>query len=270
MINKWYPHNSRSGKWLTVGALTVAITGAAVPRALAQEGDKETATDPADHVDGALRRQYDEHLGWITVADPEGYVDGSRLRELAGPDGLMREVSLRGPMLKILAKTYAKRNNKAMADLVSGLDSIEAVVTRPADDDYALHSRGMTDQIEFELKREGWVRSAAVRTDEVDVNAYVLIRDDEIRGVTILVQSKPDQFMFVNLAGRIELDQLSLVNDALDIPGLKQGTDAIEQVGAAKKEKTAAPPAPDAAAQDPDQDSPNKPAPNKKNKAIED
>ncbi len=207
---------------MMVGALTVAATVAAAPGAVAQEKGKEPD------------------------ADPRGYVDGSRLRERAGPEGLMREVSLRGPILQMLGETYARRGNEEMAELVGNLESIEAVVTKPNNDDDARASRVMADQILFELKKGGWIRIAVVRTDEAAVEAYVLLYTGDIVGLTILVQTKPDQFAFVNLAGYIELDQLSLVSDVLDMPellsdalgmpGLVRETRAIETFRAASRD----------------------------------
>ncbi len=164
------------------------------------------------------------------------YVDGSAMVELAergGPTGDIIEVTLKKPMLKALGKAYGRQNN-LFGGFLRGLHSIQAVVAssplysgvignfKTVEEDVAL--------IVSQLEEHGWDRMARVREDSQTVLVYSHIDGDELDGLTVFVLKRDEgEFIFTNIAGKIDLALLPLMGTDMDIPGLTLGVDAIER-----------------------------------------
>jgi hypothetical protein len=164
------------------------------------------------------------------------YVDGSALVELAekgGPAGEMVEVTLKRPMLKALGKAYG-RHNTLFGDFLRGLDSIQAVV---ASSPVYLGITGNFDTVEqavakivSQLEEQGWERMARVKEGSQTVMVYSHVDQDELDGLTVFVlKSDEGEFIFTNIAGRIDLALLPMMGADMDIPGLQLGHEAIER-----------------------------------------
>ncbi|MFQ5494217.1 MAG: DUF4252 domain-containing protein [Phycisphaerae bacterium] len=164
-----------------------------------------------------------------------GYVDGSQFAELAEEDGLLVEVSLAGPLLKMVTSAIGGQSEDA-AELLGDIVSIHAVVVGVEESEDRDLGR-IINAFDEELRDDGWQRLARVREE----NNHVLVlalpgEDDALSGLTVVVRdSDEDVLVFANIAGSIHLDMIAQLGMQLDIPGLEELSEAAAKAGAIKK-----------------------------------
>jgi hypothetical protein len=153
-----------------------------------------------------------------------GYVDGSDFAKLAGDDADLIEVSIEGPLLKMVAKGLGEQQPE-LADLIGGIVSINAIVIdlpseakKDKDGRLADAARDLADR----LRGKDWQQLARVR-EKGDASVVVMahMEDDAIDGLLVLVVEEGDEFVFVNIAGRIDLAKIAEVGMKLDVPGIQ-------------------------------------------------
>lgn len=145
-----------------------------------------------------------------------GLLDGTELIDLLGEDALKVEISIHKSLLQLLG-----RGDQEVGRLVSGLDSIHAVV-------FDLEGSGLNDEvrdtmaaIDRRLRKDGWERLAMVR--EGGSRASVLVRntDQSIDGLIVMVVDG-SEVVFASIAGHIDLEKIRELGDQLDVPGLDE------------------------------------------------
>ncbi|MBI3848085.1 MAG: DUF4252 domain-containing protein [Planctomycetes bacterium] len=156
---------------------------------------------------------------------PPGWVDGSSLLKLADDEDVRVEVSLKGPLLKLISSAVGD-DDAEVKDLVAGLESIDVLVVGLAEKSRASAGeaiRKMSDS----LKKKGWDTLARVHEEDTNVSVLINTTNKEIRGLVVLVVDEDEgELVFVNIVGTIDLDKLAKVSGDLDIPGLG---DALHQ-----------------------------------------
>lgn len=154
--------------------------------------------------------------------DRRGYVDGSVFAELVDDDANLVEVSIGPALLKPLARGIAK-SDEHLARLLSELHSIQAVVAE-VDGDDADKADDLVSEMTKRLSRDGWQRIARVREKNEQVNVLAIIDDGAIAGLTVMVLDKGGskaELVFVNIAGRIDLELMGEMGMKVGIPGLE-------------------------------------------------
>lgn len=147
---------------------------------------------------------------------PPGFVDGSILIDLAGEDALTVEISLHGALLKAI--TGADPELKSLA---GGLESIQAVILDLEETPASAKIREQVEEIQRELRRQGWQRLARVKESGSVVNVMVLNDAETIQGLVVLVVDENDkQVIFANVAGVLDLAAIERLGEEMDIPGL--------------------------------------------------
>jgi hypothetical protein len=72
-----------------------------------------------------------------------------------------------------------------------------------------------------DLTRDRWERLAVVREEDVELSVMIRGTKDTVDGLVVLIEEKTDdQLIFVNVAGRIDLEKLEAIGREMDIPGL--------------------------------------------------
>jgi len=150
-----------------------------------------------------------------------GYVDGKAFTSVGSDDGTLIEVSLHGPLLKMVAGAIGSEDKK-IAELLEGIVSINAVIVDIHDDERAARE---ADELTERLTDKGWEKLARVREDDANVTVLALAGDNDgsLDGLTVVVmESSENKLIFANIAGRIDLGLIGALAGGLDLPGLKE------------------------------------------------
>lgn len=177
---------------------------------------------------------------WATDRDRSrhrGYVDGSEVAELANDGDELIEVSIRGPLLRMVSEAIGQESEE-MAGFIGQIVSISAVVVELDEDDDG-RARAVARDMTEGLENKGWEKLARVREDDMSVTVLVLFDDEgeELEGLTVLVFERGDQFVFANIAGRIDLGLIGKLGLQLGIPGLKELTGGVFKPDVKKHKK---------------------------------
>jgi hypothetical protein len=154
------------------------------------------------------------------AAEEPGYIDIGKLMPSA--KGEFVEVNLSQGMLKFAAK-IASREEPEAAELIANLKRVRVNVVGMDDKNRA----GTVEQIEAvrrKLESEGWLQMVTVREKEGGDNVDVHVKqssEDVIDGLVVTVIDKKGEAVFVNIVGRIHVDQISKLADKFDIEPLK-------------------------------------------------
>ncbi len=147
-----------------------------------------------------------------------GFVDGSEFIDLAGDDAVSVEISLQGALLKILTGV-----DEDLSRLAGGLESIHAVVLELEDDRTKQRLAQIAGETEKRLLGRGWDRLARVREADAEVKILVLNDEEAIQGLVVIVlEHEEAEFVFVNIAGTLDLSALAQLGERMDLPGLDQ------------------------------------------------
>jgi len=149
-----------------------------------------------------------------------GFVDGTKLAELAGDDAVTVEVTLGKTILRPLL-----RADPDLEALGGGLDSIYALVLQ-------IESRSVVQRVVAELRdierrlmASGWERLARVRDKDEEVKVLVLTEDEKTFGGLVVLVVEPEdgatQVVFANIAGQLDLAAIERLGDRFDVPGLE-------------------------------------------------
>lgn len=149
-----------------------------------------------------------------------GFVDGSDFAELAGEEGGVVEITLRGPLLRSIAAVDTE--DEGFGQFVRNLQSISAyVVNLDGDEARIARAARLIRDVEERLGRSGWERIARVREKTSNVNVFIRGAEPTIDGLVVLVMDHEDgEVVFANIAGRIDLARLGELGRTLNVPGL--------------------------------------------------
>ena len=146
-----------------------------------------------------------------------GYVDGSSLIEIAGEESVSVQVSIGGALLKALTSW-----NPDLAELVGGLQSIQAVILDVPEGDKADRIKKLMLKTQRDLMGKGWQQLAVIRDEGSQVTVLVLNDEETIKGLVVLISdSDASEIVFTNVAGVIDLAALSKLGESMNIPGLE-------------------------------------------------
>ena len=177
---------------------------------------------------------------WAAARDRSrhrGYVDGSEVAELAGDDEKLIEVSIQGPLLRMVSEAVGHESEE-MAGFLGQIVSISAVVVEVDEDDED-RARAVARNMTEDLENKGWEKLARVREDDMSVTVLALFDDkgEELEGLTVFVSERGDKFVFANIAGRIDLGLIGQLGLHLGIPGLEELTGGAFKTDAKKHKK---------------------------------
>ena len=174
----------------------------------------------------ALERDRDHH---------RGYVDGSVLAELANEDDTLIEISIKGPLLRMVAKAIGHESSE-LSEFLGQIISINAIVLELEGDREPLQPA--VGKLVNLLQDKGWERIARVQEDDSYVAVFVLYdsRMEELEGLTVIVSEDGDELVFANIAGRIDLELVGRIGKQLGVPGLDELT-GLHLQSAAKDRK---------------------------------
>ena len=140
-----------------------------------------------------------------------GYVDVSGFAELADEDSELVEVSIHGPLLKVLARA-AGDQQAGLNAVFAGIQSISAVIVE--DTGQMDRAKKKMREIADQLKEKGWERIALVREASQMVLVYVHVDDEEgeesIDGLVVMVKEGKGKVLT-----ETERQRLREVDDAL-------------------------------------------------------
>ncbi len=217
--------------WIALLLPVLAVTAAG------QERDARRRDRDREDRDRSSRESRDRESQSGDARRHAGYVDGSDFAKMAGEDADLIEVSIEGPLLKMVAKGLSDQQPE-LADIIGGIVSINAIVIdSPASDkdngkagDISRAARDLAES----LRDKNWQQLARIR-EKGDANVIVLahMEDEAIDGLVVLVV-EGDEFVFVNIAGRIDIGKIAEVGMNLDMPGIQHISKQIMQSAPAR------------------------------------
>jgi hypothetical protein len=153
-----------------------------------------------------------------------GFVDGSSLAQLVDPDGRLIEVTMDRKLLKLFTSKANRRKESVIASILGDLDSINAVIGEIGDEEERIERE--IQRVRSDLEREGWERFVRVREHGDDFSAYIHVDEDDeemIDGLLVIgFHEGGDEVLFVNLAGRIDMERIALLGEHMGLPGLDE------------------------------------------------
>lgn len=154
----------------------------------------------------------------------EGYADLDSLGVLDTD----RVISLSlGPTVLHFAARYID-DDPEVRDLLRSLDGVRVRIYEVDGDVQKVALR--MENMSTELQEDGWVPVALVRQENEQVHMLLRMKNDEIRGMTVLIMDGNSEAVIVNLMGEIRPEQFSDVMVALDV-----GADGVEDVQVAQE-----------------------------------
>lgn len=139
----------------------------------------------------------------------QGYFDFDSIPGL--PDEPTVQVDLNAALLAFAAGA-ARVNDPATADMLEGIEGIRVRVYETLENVAEVDS--FVDNAARELERGGWQRVVYAQEDGEKVRVYVRMDGERIDGMTLMVLDR-NEAVFVNVAGRIEPEQLGRLAGAM-------------------------------------------------------
>lgn len=166
-------------------------------------------------------------LSGCGITAPRGNVGYADLDSLGVLD-TDRVISLSlGPTVLHFAARYID-DDPEVRDLLRSLDGVRVRIYEVDGDVQKVALR--MENMSTELQEDGWIPVALVREENEQVHMLLRMKDDEIRGMTVLIMDGHSEAVIVNLMGEIHPEQFSDVMVALDV-----GADGVEDVQIAQE-----------------------------------
>lgn len=160
----------------------------------------------------------------VAAAADSALVDFGKLARSV--NGEFVEVTLGVPLLRFAAKC-AERQEPIVADLLRGLNHVKVNVIG-LDDTNRSAMGERVKSIRKDLNSQGWAPIVTAQNQkDQDVVIFARLSNDEtIEGLVITVVEGDRKAVLVNIAGKIKAEQLSMLAEHLQIPGLKMAAQA--------------------------------------------
>ncbi len=165
-----------------------------------------------------------------------GVVDPEPFKALAGPDGPVTEVYLKGSLLRLISQGFAQQDPET-GKLVGGLEAVTTIVIELKASQLE-QARQLVSSTSKRLMTQGW--EVLARVKDKDSNITVLTRSNDAAGFfyglqVFVLDSSGDSsdsdatydMVFANIAGPMRLSDITRIGEALDIPAIETATDAI-------------------------------------------
>ena len=153
-----------------------------------------------------------------------GYIDFSSLDLFDGPEPEANvEIFLKKPLLDLVAAA-TRSEDEELANMLKGLNLIRVQVYEDVDTSYERIAARINA-----LSLPAWELVVQVREPDERMQFYVRAADEAIVGLLVLV-GNPDELVFINIVGTLDLAQVGRIGRKFDIAPL----DSID-FGAASK-----------------------------------
>ncbi|MCZ6836306.1 MAG: DUF4252 domain-containing protein [Planctomycetota bacterium] len=172
--------------------------------------------------------------------DHPAYVEGSQFLDLIDPKGTLIEVNLSRRLIKIFCGRAIKKREPVIADILDDLVSFKAIIGDVNEETQEDVEEEMS-RIREKLDGSEWERFVRVRDDGDEYAAFIHIDEDDeelINGLLVLGfidEGKGKKIIFVNLVGTIDMENIALLGDHMNIPGLE----ALPPMSEIKRDKSA-------------------------------
>ena len=161
-----------------------------------------------------------------------GYIDFSSLDLFGGPEPETTiEIYLKDPLLELVAAA-TRFEDADLADMLESLYLIRVQAYQKAegrDLDTSYDYESIAERLKA-LTLPDWERVVQVRERDQRVQFYVRTEDETIVGLLVLVGA-PDEFVFINIVGPLDLAQVGRIGHRFNIEPL----DSIDFGAAAAK-----------------------------------
>ncbi|MBN1155527.1 DUF4252 domain-containing protein [candidate division KSB1 bacterium] len=153
---------------------------------------------------------YKNHPGYVDFGNLEGFMDAEETVE----------VFIRGPLLKFVSKATQKED----PDLSKLLDNLVVIKVNVFSLEGKDENKVLTlmKDVSKKLTSKNWEAMVRVKEQDERVEIFTLFdKADEMQGLTLMVLDNGDhEAVFINIAGKIDPEQLGKLGDKLNIPEL--------------------------------------------------
>lgn len=145
-----------------------------------------------------------------------------------GGGGEFVEVNIGGDLISLATRVVEKQEPE-IAQLLNSIHRVHVNVIG-LDDQNRSELAKRVESVRKDLDGKGWERLVAVRQQAQDVTVYIKMHNKEtVDGLVVVVLEDNKQAVFVNVAGNIRPEQLSLLGDRLHIDALKKAGKTVEK-----------------------------------------
>lgn len=158
----------------------------------------------------------------IEIKKHPGYVNFDAI-EIPGEAKETVEIFVRGPLLKLLART-SEREDPTLADVLSKLLLIK-INTFTIDSQTATELKPKISKIESDLQNQNWEKCVRVRKQGELVNVYLKFDQKRIVGLVVMAIDEDNEAVFVNIVGETDWQSIHKIGRKFDIDELKDLSD---------------------------------------------
>lgn len=172
-------------------------------------GAAPAQADPAD--------KYKDHPGYVDFESLGGFNDMET----------SIEVFLKGSLI-VIAREALRAEEPELADILDNIQMVR-VNAFPLDDAQSEAVAKKIEDLAAKLEKKGWEIAVRVREEDENVHIYTLPGpDDSINGLVVMVVELDDgrhhsdepRFIFVNIVGTINPEDIGRLGRAIDIDGV--------------------------------------------------
>jgi Domain of unknown function (DUF4252) len=135
-------------------------------------------------------------------------------------DKLSAEVNIEGALLRLVAQA-SKRSDPDFSSLLAGLRSIKVQVFPLAGAEAETVKVKIGRAVRW-LEDHNWQTMMKVREEGSETYIYLKEQDGKIVGLTVLSFTPGEEAAVINIAGRIDPEQLGRLGQGLDVPQLQK------------------------------------------------
>ena len=157
--------------------------------------------------------------GQSELSKEPGYVDLDAMEDWFGEEPFLF-VNVKGVLLNLVAEA-SSREDPDLAELLRKLKAVQ--VRGYKNDGIDLKAvRGRATALTRDLEKKGWEPAVRVRDEGEQVELLMRSNGQSIAGLMIVVASKEDEIVFVNIVGDIDPSQIARLGRKFDIDELER------------------------------------------------
>jgi len=167
------------------------------------------------------------------LAGHPGFVDFGDLG-LFGEDDLEIHVSVKGPLLRLVAAT-TRRDEPELASMLESLEGIELRVYNAAEPERGA-VRDLIGELASRLTRQDWQSALTVRSGRSYGYVFLRLDGETPQGLAAMLLDDDNQVVFVNIVGEVDPSELGRLAGRFGVEALSE--ENLGQGDAAGEEKT--------------------------------
>ncbi len=163
-----------------------------------------------DAVASSASEKLTEHPGYFAFDELESLMS----------DSTSIEINLHGPLLRLVAAA-TRRDDPEFSEVIANLEAVRVRIAPVEDLDLPKIRAGL-ERASGWLEENHWQTIFRSRDTNEDISIYLREAAGEISGIAVLAIDMDGEAALINVVGRMNIDQIGRLGQALDLPQLSQ------------------------------------------------